>query len=315
MPILKQVPPHAEPDVGYFVPMSNDTHEISLRELVFVSAKYKWVIASITTIAVIVGVLIALLLTPVYRATVVAMPVTTEGPSGGLSQLFNQFGDLASFAGVNISGNRNVDETIAVLNSRQFVDQFVRQHNLMPLLFKDQWDAKKNQWSVTEDAVPTFHDAFELFHEEIRRVVKDKDTGLVRLQIEWFDNEAAAAWANLTIEQLNQTMRQRAIKESTANIKFLTEQLEETSKVDIQQVLFNLIETEMQNQMLLNVREQFALRVIDPAMVPDGDRYFKPNRHLIVALSLLVGLMISFVFVFLAYHFVPQRTASSVDES
>ena len=51
-------------------------------------------------------------------------------------------------------------------------------------------------------------------------------------------------------------------------------------------VLYNLLESEKQKAMLANVNEDFALEVIDPAVIPVRD---KPKRKLIVALGGLSG--------------------------
>ena len=90
----------------------------------------------------------------------------------------------------------------------------------------------------------------------------------------------------------NNELRNQAIELGQKSIEFLNDELAKTNVVEIQQSIFNLIEAQIQNIMLANVRDEYAFRVIDPAGMPDLDDHWSPNRPLIVLVFLGIGLML-----------------------
>ena len=151
---------------------------------------------------------------------------------------------------------------------------------------KKAWDANAGTWKK-DIVAPTLWDAYNLFDKSIRSIDIDKKTGLVTLSIDWKDPKLAAAWANKLVVMLNSSLRADAIDESKQNLKFLREQIEKTSIVQIQQSLFGLVEAEMKKSMLANVTSEYAFKVIDPAVIPE--RKIKPKRASIVIMSFMLG--------------------------
>ena len=88
----------------------------------------------------------------------------------------------------------------------------------------------------------------------------------------------------------NERLRARAIDEATRNIAFLNAQIPQTSVVEVQHAIYNLIESETKTLMLANVRKEFAFTVIDPAVPPE--RKYRPKRSVYVAFGLFLGLAI-----------------------
>ena len=54
-------------------------------------------------------------------------------------------------------------------------------------------------------------------------------------------------------------------------------------------VIYNLIEEQTKNIMLANVREEYAFKIVDPAIVPEIR--VRPARRKIAIMGLLVGLL------------------------
>ena len=265
----------------------SDKSELTLIGYFKILLQYRVLISSVTIICTGIGLAIALLSTPIYRAEVLLAPVSKDGSNYGINALASQFGGLASLAGINIRG-RNDSSTVAIatLMSREFTDKFFVQENLMPVLFEKAWDANAGTWKK-DIVAPTLWDAYNLFDKSIRSIDIDKKTGLVTLSIDWKDPKLAAAWANKLVVMLNSSLRADAIDESKQNLKFLREQIEKTSIVQIQQSLFGLVEAEMKKAMLANVTSEYAFKVIDPAVIPE--RKIKPKRASIVIMSFMLG--------------------------
>lgn len=253
----------------------------------------RWVVVGVMALSVLLAISAAFLMTPVYRVEALLAPVSDE-PAGGLSALASQFGGLASMAGIDLSGSGNeTAEAMATLKSRAFTTEFMRNNNLLPIIFSKQWDTETEEWKVTDpDDIPTYWDAFEKFDRKIRFVSQDVQSGLVTLAIEWEDPELAAIWASELIERINASMRERAIQEAKRSLDYLNKELTATSSVEVKQAIYGLIENQAKTMMLANVRDEYAFRVIDPPGVPDRDDFESPKRGMLIVLGVFVGGML-----------------------
>ena len=75
-----------------------------------------------------------------------AAPTTQSMAAAGLAALAAQFAGVAALTGLNLGGNARTAEAVATLRSRAFTESFIREHNLMPILFADAWDAEAQGW-------------------------------------------------------------------------------------------------------------------------------------------------------------------------
>lgn len=278
--------------------------DISLLDLWDILWRGKWIVIGISFLFVAASIPYALSLTEWYRSDVLLAPADEKSTS----VVPAQFGGLASLAGVRVdSGNAN--EYLAILKSREFTRDFIMEHDLLPVLFADQWDAATGQWIESDPNLrPDIQDAVRQFRNDIVSVDRG-DTGLTTLVVEWTDREIAAKWANLLISRLNEHLRQRALVNALSNVDYLQSELAKTSVVTLQQSIGRLLETEMQKLMLARGNEEFAFRVIDPAEPPKLRS--RPNRTLIVLVAGLLGGMLSVLIVFATHAVRTLRRKSS----
>lgn len=271
-------------------------------------------VASLST-GLVVAV-ISLVMKPVYRATVTMVPPSKGTDQGGLAALAGQFAGLADLAGVSLGSGADVDQSIALMNSRQFTEQFMQEEHVLPVMYPEMWDARAGQWRAGEasdgnglsdlfsrvpgrstsqissgtgahsEPGPSRWRAFKKF-DALRRVSKDKKTNVVELSIDWTDPRLAAQWANDMVARLNQNARQRAISEADQNLEYLESELQKTHVIDMQQTVYKLIEREMRARMVANVRQEYAFRVLDPAQPPEERE--SPKRTLMVLAALFLG--------------------------
>lgn len=288
--------------------------EIDLFELWDILWAGKLLILACTFVASVVAISYALVATEVYEAKVVLLPADEE-KGGGLSALAGQFGGLAALAGVNLpsAGGGTSAEAIEVLKSRRFTLAYIEENNLLPVLFAKEWDRENKVWlNSSQDEQPTLLQANELFSKEVRSVSTDKKSGVVTLTIRWTTPQLAALWANDLAVRLNSEMRERAVEDATRSINYLNEQLQQTSIVELQEAIYRLIEAQTKSIMLANVREQFAFKVIDPAVVPE--KPVEPKRSLIAVLGFMLGGMVGVLAVFLR-HAIRNRNAQLAVEA
>ena len=253
-------------------------------------------VSTIVVVFVTLAVIAGYVMTPVYRSAALLVPAEVE--ASGMSSLLGDLGDLgglAALAGLNLGGDGNAAaESIAVLRSRSFTEAFIRDENLLPVLFDGEWDADNGRWRDLDDP-PTMADGYKYFNEELRSVTQDARTGLVTLQVDWRDPEVAAEWANELVDRLNAEMRRRATERTNASVKFLEQELANTVIVDTRTAIGRLMETQINQRMLANVTTEYAFRVIDRALPADEDDPVRPRKLLMVATALIAGMLAGIV--------------------
>jgi uncharacterized protein involved in exopolysaccharide biosynthesis len=264
-------------------------------------ARREWrPILAIFLAVVVLAVAAAFLLPKRYEGAVLINYVPAEPVGSDLAALAGQFGGLAALAGFDMSSSvveRN--EALASMASRQFSTRFIEKHNLMPVLFPDLWDARAGKWSVTGSDVPTLADAFEEFDSDVRRVTEDKTTGLITVAIRDRDPARVAEWANDLVAEADSQLRQRALRDAQFTIAFLEKELLENNVLEVRQAVAQVLEAEINKATLANGRAEYAFRVVDPAVTPEADEFVWPNRPLIIALGIVLGLGLGFAYVLL----------------
>jgi uncharacterized protein involved in exopolysaccharide biosynthesis len=250
---------------------------------------FKGVAISMAAIITAASVAVALLATPIYRVTTVLLPVDESAVGGALRGL-GDLGALAAVAGLGAGGGDLAVEAEAILRSRKFSEDFIRERDLLPVLFANKWDADRSKWRVSGDDIPAISDGFQLFDRKVRRVIKDRKSGLLSLSIEWKDPVVAADWANDLVRRVNETMRSRALEESAATIAQLKKQLAATNLVPLESSVAEFLEAQIKKQTFAKVRTEFALRVVDPAIVPGPDEQVFPRKGLLAVGGLATGI-------------------------
>ena len=246
--------------------------EITLRDVVAEIRSSRTLAAILLAVFTLGGMAIGLLSQKEYTASTVLSPVTEDNSGrlgGGLSALAGQFGGLASLAGISLNGNKAKDEAIAVMKSEMLTETYIRDQNLLPVLYPKLWNPVTHQWRTSDpDKIPTLWKANRYFDKTIRGITEDKK-GLVTLSIRWKDRRQAAQWANDLVKLTNSYLRNKAITEAERNIAYLNEEADKTSVVEVKKAIYTLLETEINRSMVARGREEYALKVLDPAFVPE----------------------------------------------
>jgi uncharacterized protein involved in exopolysaccharide biosynthesis len=244
-------------------------------------------------LGLLAGGLVVLFATPVYRVETVLAPVSNESTQG-LDASLGQLGGLAQLAGLDLGQSGNIWIGHATLESRAFIEDFVRDADLLPELFWRDWDEEEGEWTVSDpEDIPSLWDAYELFSENVLQLNWNNTTQLLTLTIEWRDPGTATEWANTLVERVNRRLSQRAITEAEKSVEYLNAELEKTSVLGLRQAIFNLIESEISSIMTANVNEEYAFRVIDPAAPPDADDYVWPRPILTILTGFAFGICLA----------------------
>jgi uncharacterized protein involved in exopolysaccharide biosynthesis len=241
----------------------------------------------------VAGIVWAIISRPLYEVEVVTVPVDAE--TAGSASLLESFGlsDLVSMASIGQVSRKQ--EAIATLNSRSFLLSVVSDLDLMPHLFgEDESPTWKKMLGIGSPA--TMGDAVDLLRDDIVGVTDDRRSGLVLLRVRWGDRHQSVVWANELVARVNKEMQTRAINRATRELEYLQDELARTESVEVRQAVFRLLEAQLKNLMLANVSDDFALRVLDPALLPDEDKSVNLSKKARIVLGLLAGMLLAFFF-------------------
>lgn len=293
--------------------------EIDLKELFLILWSGKWLITVITGAAAVSSLVIALILPNIYTADALLAPAEQSG--GGMSALMQQYGGLASLAGVSLPSGEEASRAqlgMALMTSRGFIGNFVDRHNILPeLMAVEHWDMgsgdivfdpelydqESETWVREVEApklsIPSSQEAHRAFLE-ILGVSQDKQTGYVTVSVEHESPVVAANWVKWLVEDVNAAVKAQDVAEAEKSIEYLREQVTNTSLADLQAVFFDLIQSQTETVMLAEVRQEYVFKTIDPAVAPEEKS--KPSRALICLLGTLFGGMLGTAIVLIRHY-------------
>ena len=255
--------------------LDSQEEEILILELWTLFLSYKKQIFLITSIITVFSVIYSLSIPKYYQSSILMVSSNSSSQKmGGLSGLIGSA--LGAGSGQSFNDDQPDFETVmAVITSRKFLENYIQENNLLPIIYKDIWDEKAKKFTTQNPRM--LSDAFETIQGAIEI---NLDSTLITMTIEWDDPKFATMLANQIVERLNDFMRNQTIEEGKKSIIFLEGEVQKTDISNSKAILFNLIETQMQKIMLANVREEYVLNVIDPAVEPQFPS--GPNRKIIV---------------------------------
>ena len=247
--------------------------ELSLIEIFKVLAKYKYLIIIFTLLSTSGAYYYTQTLPTVYKTEALMIPASGSG-SGGNVSLSNRLGSISDMVGFSLGGGGSSagaegDQALARLKTRSFLMNHIIEKNLKPVLYEDQWIKTEKQWV---DKEPSDREASEFLQGMMDISMDPRDiVGLVTLSLEWknpINPNSIADIANNLVSSMNIHAKRRAIEQAKNSILFLEKELERTSILNSQIILYNLIEQQTAKVMMANVRDEFVFKVIDPAVIP-----------------------------------------------
>lgn len=192
--------------------------------------KYRKLIQVLVASAVVVAIVSSLFIKNTYRSETTIMSISSKS-GGSLSSIGSQLGGLAAIAGMGLSGG--LDDSlrfVIILRSRTLAENVIKSQNLLPILFKEAWDAKTNKWRSSDPKmIPSMEDAVLALNSKVT-VTDDKKNKTIRIAAEFSDPETAAMVANAFVDQLQKFINENAFTAAKRNRIFIERQLEENKK-------------------------------------------------------------------------------------
>ena len=271
--------------------------DISLLELYSIILKNKVLIILITLSFSLSSIFYSLSLDKYYSASLLMMPAASSSQnSQGLSSLLT---GLTS--GPSIFGSApKTKEALAIFQSRLFIESFITREDLMPKLFYQSFDEEDLSW--IPDEIPSLKDGYEKILSSLKI---NLDGSLITISLESHDPDLAADIVNSMTKAVNNHIREESIEESKRSISFLETEINKTNLSSSIEMLYRLIEQQTQTIMVANTRQDYAFKVIDPAVAPVHPA--GPNRRIIVIISTFIGFLGSLLIVLVVNFFNNNR--------
>lgn len=275
---------------------------LDLREFITLLVRRRWLIVSTVALCSAIFWAAALVMTPTYRVTSVLAPSHKESGLGSLGAAMGQLSGVAALAGVSFGGgDSEVEEALAVLGSQEFTQRFIVELNLLPKLYSSTWDEATGKWTTRPGKEPTLAKAAKRFSTDIRSISKDRKSGLVTLSIDWHDRVEALEWNRRLVAMINEEMRSRAMVDADGYIKYLENELANTSLVETRLAVSRLLDAQIKQRMMAKVTREYAFRTVDGGTVPDVDDVLRPQRLKMFVLGPVIGSVLGVGYVLLAW--------------
>ena len=275
-----------------------EERSFSIAELVIYIWKRKFSVLIASSLFAVVVFIHDIGVSDYYKSTVTFAPVDS---GGGISiDNAGSFGGIASLAGIGIAGrNSDVSANIATLKSRLFLMEYIKEDNLLEEIMSRDCGFYRNFLNCTNQngETPSLLEAYEKMADEIIGISEDKKTGLMTLSITWKDAEFAAYAANRIVKKANAFIKAKTVSQTNDSIKFLNDQVAQTSEVRIKELLYGLIEKELKKVKLTSVNDEFAFKIIDPALPPLKKN--GPRRLARIITGFVLGFVLSCFVIFL----------------
>ena len=204
-----------------------------------------------------------------------------------------------------IGGNLSSDtdqRNIQILKSRKVGEAFIVDQDLLPILFKERWDAENNTWHPADRSIldvilrreekpaePSMWHAFNRL-EDRRTVQMDDMSGTVKISFKFEDPVLAMNVSSAFIDFVNSYIRSVDRENVDRNIEFLMGKLEDTPRSSLTQAIGEVAEIQLEKRMFIEARSDYAFEVIDDAFVPEEPS--QPRRALALAVGIGGGLLI-----------------------
>lgn len=298
---------------------SKDSMDVNLIAYCYIAWRHKAVVAGVVLAGALLAIVVALITPDIYRADAVITQVNSRESSmgGGISTLAQQFG---GFAGTSLPDSGSTAEIISLLGSNILREKVLQRNGVMQMIFAERWDADKKEWrggvrssslldrgksllrpspsaaAPGDGSAPTVWEGIRKLKDMVS-VVQSARENTITISADSLRPETSAKMVGFILDTLNEHMSAEAQRVARINRAYLEAQLNSASDPIIRQKIYGLVARQIEMDMMSEVKENFAFKVIDPPMVPDQRISPRRSRMVVagVAASLIVGFFAAFL--------------------
>lgn len=233
------------------------------------------------------------------------------------SSLPEQFGGMASFAGLSLSNTSNNKGALAekIIDSRSFTKILVDNYDILIPLFAaksynkktkqltidiDKYDVNTNKW-VRKDInpIPSYEEVNELLKNEII-FRKDKNQGFYNLSFEHISPKFSHYLVSIIIKEINSYIQKDELRESEKALDFLNKQSQQINYNELSSALNNLIEAQLKKKMFAEIHDDYVFKIVDGPT--KAEKQTNPNRLMLSLIASILSIILSFFIVVLSYY-------------
>lgn len=273
-----------------------DEDETNLLDLMLVLIKHKMMIIGIVFLTGLAALIYSLKLTNIYRSEA-TITLRSEGKNSS-----NPLAGLGGIGGIMagqllLGGGGTLEKLGVILQSRNLTTRVINNHNLMPVIFSEDWDADKKMWNT--DTPPTIQDGWNIM-KGMLKAKSDSTTNTIKIGIEHETPVTAKKFVEYYLTELSETLREEVLHDSAENMHFFKAQLNETNDTLMKEKIYSMLAKEIERDTFARAQKYYSFMVLDPPIVPDMDKKVKPKRSIICILSVTLAFFIAIFLAFLA---------------
>ncbi|MEY3017954.1 MAG: hypothetical protein RL336_1089 [Pseudomonadota bacterium] len=251
--------------------MSNDhgfniDQEVDILEYLHALLRYKFRIVIAATLCAIVVFGISLTIEDQFTSTVTLAVNYNDKPGSAAGYKADNTLGLYEHDFLLDAANAHSNEVDRILSSMRsigFVETFINENDMYPMLFKEHWDENRQAWK--NDFKPDVRWA-SLNLNSIRAIDFNDDTELLKIHFTYTDPKLAAQLANNFAPSFNRYIKNKQTQIISKRRDFLNQRLSETDNLELKRSIFRMIESQLAAESLLIARDDYPLEVIQPAL-------------------------------------------------
>ena len=273
------------------VSTSDHSYQVELRDLVIFYWKSRWSGLVMLLLSVAVAATVILTQPTLFTATI-SIARNEADTSDQSPSLGGGLGGILSLAGVPSSDTAQVTQSLFVMQSRGFLEGFIEEQGLLPVMFADMWDADEKKWILRpNEKQPALAHGVAEFLERLS-VAYDEASGIVELTLEWPSPDYPSKLLNALVRRFNLIRHAEAQEGLSEKQAYIQAQLEVTEIQAIRTSLTAILERQIEVFLTLPPAEEFYFVVLEQAYDPDPDKPAWPNKSLILLLGGIGGVFL-----------------------
>jgi len=303
--------------------------EITLRDLMLIIARGKWIVLATLTSVVVLVTLWMKTSDPLYTASMVVAPAAEAG-AGSLASKLARYAELASFAGVELPSDETVSaftHFIELQTSVTLARRLHDKHGVVYKVYERYWDSRNKRWTQPQDMVEAVKGQLRSFLNlpvwtppsptALAEYLKDElelsavgTTGMRTIKFRHKDPEFAEQLLRWVHSESDDLIREEALDRTSRQIAYIEGKLETVTVAEHRQSLVQLLSDQEKQMMMIQLDLPYAARIIEPPTVSDAPTSPKPFLVLAVAVVGGGGLGVFLVFLVDALRRGEQRHSS-----
>ena len=237
------------------------------------------------------------------------------------SNNFGSFNALANLANINIPGQVSSDDSelaIEIIKSKKFFLKFIENRGIiLDLAAAKSWNPSNHSINYDKKLFEKYskptnqnnnllnsqqNDILKLHKKFIKNleITRNRKTDFITIKLSHLSPNVAKLWLDWIIYDVNQDISNMRIQEAKNAIAFLNDEVAMTPFAELKNLLYTLIKEYKSTVMLANIRSEYAITTIDPAVLPND--HSSPNRPLIIFIAFLLSLTTSALLAVFKYY-------------